>query len=450
MLVAPAIQGGGSIDVLIMGLKDSDRTVREQSIIELGKLKAGIRKAIPALLQVIRNDDEDLACSAYGAIWFSGLDKFDATESFLTRFETRPLSGGKATEMTIGMATTSIGYGARTRRVAPALGDILRQSKSEKISQSVFLALRRMDVRARGAIPGLREKLADPKTAPLAAEILFRLEPGDTSLHTQVVNYHIITLSNKNTDAFWQPAISDLGLLGPVAQKAVPVLTEIANSGRLAWNRKAAEVALKRINPGGKTDIDVLVALIGGADKDHRAIAMRELQRHGSAGSAAIPILVNKLTDPELKFLAASTLLYVTPIGTPIKKDVGLCLVERLEKEPNAAFDMYADVVRGLGRIGPDARDAIPILKNIVKSDRSATMRAEAGLALLRIERGNKADLQVLLKAANDSDRDVRSCALEELGKTKEAVQPLRRIRINVDRGTQQEIDQTLKELESK
>jgi HEAT repeat protein len=87
-------------------------------------------------------------------------------------------------------------------------------------------------------------------------------------------------------------------------------------------------------------------------------------------------------------------------------------------KSKNAGIRTAA--CREVGRIGAvrasDARDAIPLLLNMVKKDKDANPRKAAVDALGRIDPDPKEVVPVLLEALRDKDAGVRQAAATALG----------------------------------
>ena len=87
-------------------------------------------------------------------------------------------------------------------------------------------------------------------------------------------------------------------------------------------------------------------------------------------------------------------------------------------KSKNAG--VRASAAREIGRLGAvraaDAKEAIPLLLNIVKKDLEASTRKAAMEALARIDPDPKETVPVLLEALKDKNATVRQAAAEALG----------------------------------
>lgn len=161
----------------------------------------------------------------------------------------------------------------------------------------------------------------------------------------------------KDTDSdVRRAAAKELGELGPEAKTAVPDLIRVMRDKDLFVRRFAAE-ALGNVGPDAKKAIPALAAAMTDERKEVQIAAVDAL---GKIGSESIPALISALKDPN--------------------KDPGI----------------RRKAAQGLGKIGLQARGAVPALTDIVS--------------------GKAKGLKVAKKKGKGNDDDIRADAAIALG----------------------------------
>jgi HEAT repeat protein len=144
----------------------------------------------------------------------------------------------------------------------------------------------------------------------------------------------VAKLKDKDSDAR-RAAAKELGELGPEARDAVPELVKALRDRDLFVRRFAAE-ALGKIGPDAKSGVSALAAVM---NDERKEVQMAAVEALGRIGPASISALTSALKDPN--------------------KDPA---IRRL-------------AVQGLGKIGLQARGAVPALTDVltgkIKSPRS-------------------------------------------------------------------------------
>jgi HEAT repeat protein len=181
-------------------------------------------------------------------------------------------------------------------------------------------------------------------------------------------------------DAVHEGAATALGLIGPPAAPAAPVL-----AGALAHEcpavRLAAARALGRIGPEARVALPPLAALLVNDEGSMRSAAIEALPRidpdwEGVTDSeGALPILVARLQETGTRAAEAADALAL--IGAPATSS----LIQALASDASAVRQAAATT---LGRIGPPARYAVPALTAALK-DPHDRVREAAAQALARM-----------------------------------------------------------------
>lgn len=332
--------------------------------------------------------------------------------------------------------------------VVRALGD-----RDDEVRSEAFARLTGMTWRSDGATPRILAALPrdetgapDPSTSPALLE---KLGPAAVPL-----------LARRFETAPGPSTAAALGLFGPWAGEAVPALEKGLGSDNSDVRRECV-VALGRIGPGAKAAVPALAAVLG--DRDHsvrhrvppalariglespdvlRALARaprESLGREGpldalaAAGAPAVPHLAALLAekDPGVRAGAARALGKIGPAsGDAVpallgaveddNPDVGIAAAKALDAvgfDPRGVLRRLIDIakfgkeayprawsVRAIGRIGPEAAAAAPVLLDIVarKSDTPSTDDALYN-----------ASLETLARVAPGSARPVIARALK-------------------------------------
>lgn len=265
------------------------------------------------------------------------------------------------------------------------------------------------------AVPAVVKRLREASYAPLALEILRRMGPEATSATAELVRL----LAEPGMLPLQEICLT-LSAIHPDPQMAGPALIKLARDAAESTVRAAAIYALGRIedrqalnvvtqavesddplvrlaatwalvqldpqNPDYvKNAVPRLTAALERPEPRIRLQAARTLGQLGAAARAAIPALQKRVAeDPELevRIAAAAALAESGADAAPCVP----CLLE-LFNEPHA--DARRTVLYALGRIGPLAREAIPLLRREIQQGPAAD-RALAAWALLQVQPDQK------------------------------------------------------------
>ncbi|HKI35888.1 MAG TPA: HEAT repeat domain-containing protein [Gemmataceae bacterium] len=219
-----------------------------------------------------------------------------------------------------------------------------------------------------------------------------------------------LVLALKSKDATTRrKAANALGLAGADAKTAVPALVEALKDGDPQVRRYAAS-ALAAIGPPAVAPL--LKTAEGGADRQVRSLAYLALGEVRPADGDALRGLVRALKDPEkdIRAAAASALARLGVVAVPPLRQ--------------ALKDKDASAALALGQIGPPAVNAaIPDLVTALKDD-DKELRVAAHHALVRIGAPAVPALSAVLRGADLRGWYSISVALGKIGPDARAAVP--------------------------
>jgi HEAT repeat protein len=144
--------------------------------------------------------------------------------------------------------------------------------------------------------------------------------------------------------------------------------------------RAAAAWAISQIGPQAAPAIPALGKALADTDPRVRIQAALAFRAMGQAGVSGIPELIRALNDP-VDYVRASAVEGLGSMG-PAAHTAVKPLIERLQAKDEHGI-VLGRVAVALGDIGPDAKEALPVLEQAIKSHRLSTQAEEA---ILKIE----------------------------------------------------------------
>lgn len=248
---------------------------------------------------------------------------------------------------------------------APAIGPltIALGNEDRHIREGAMKALDRIgaltiELKVKRYIADLKDNVAEKYVRHNAVDALGNIGPAAKD----AVPYLIKMLKDEDTR---HVAVGTLGRIGPAAKDAVSFLVQTLDD-KSRHNREAAMNALDNI---GVLTIELKVKRYVADLKDNaaewyvRRNAASALGNIGPAAKDIVPILIETLKDKN-EDVCRDTVIALWKID-PTAKDVVLCLIGMLKDE-----DVCRDAVNAFGRIGyigPTAKEAVPILMEMLK-----------------------------------------------------------------------------------
>ena len=180
------------------------------------------------------------------------------------------------------------------------------------------------------------------------------------------VSVQVNKLKDKNP-AIRKAAARRLGEIGPEAKAAVPALVEALKDKDDESLREAALMSLIKINPNPKTVIPAFIEALKDTSRFVRYLAASALDRFGSEARAAVPNLIellsNKKEDVEVRREAARTL---GRIGSEAKPAVP-ALIEAL-KDADDSIRLYAAFSLDEIDLHASAAASLPVIVEVFKN----------------------------------------------------------------------------------
>lgn len=153
-----------------------------------------------------------------------------------------------------------------------------------------------------------------------------------------------------------------------------------------------------------KKDVEFLIEKLENGDLDDRDIAAGAVGRIGEPAQAAVPALIRVLED-EISWTRRNATGVLDPIEPSRSNQKPKGLSEEFRREM-----VRCGVTWALGKIGPPAIDAVPVLLLALK-DPDKTVRSNAAKSLGQIGKQDIALLPDLIRAMNDESWGVRVSA---------------------------------------
>jgi HEAT repeat protein len=290
--------------------------------------------------------------------------------------------------------------------------------RSSEAAQHASAALSRI---GRAAVPALAEALADEERDTrqvAAARVLGRIGAEAAAAVPTLTQ----ALRSEHTHVR-QAAAEALAGIGPAAAPAVPALADKLSDWSPAVRQATAE-ALGRVGPAADVAVPALIQLLSDREETARQAAVTALVR---IGPATVPLLLRLLTDPErderrhaerLKW-EAETLTWLGNMDVDAVRRESRKAVGNLNWYFQYARADWNDAVRQaaatvLGRLGPAARDAVPVLAQGL-ADPDPPFRRAAAQALGQIGAPAADALAALAAALADGNEGVRRATAEAL-----------------------------------
>jgi HEAT repeat protein len=428
--------GEPAVPALIDVLNGPNWEMRVCAAEVLSRIGPPARGAVASLIQAVgipdpRHERTTLVRHAIRALGRIGPDAKVAIPTLNRLLEKHDID-----EFDIVMALTDVGAPPCRRLV----NELLRDGDSYAASQLAWLG-----PKARETVPALRAVLADrrPQTRFSAAIAIAFIDPSAPEALPVLIEA-LKHLEDREIDVSHAPRA--LARLGPDAKAALPTLTGLVTKG---WDDPAVFKALVEIDPEGKECIPALVSALNQKDYHVVDLAAKCLGLLGARAKEAVPALTEVITrdfdedggitESQPQVSAAKAL---QRIGAPaisaiprlavalkyrrrVRSPVELADAAREELDCSAAA-AAADVlgsfgarataavpylieaakttekddenwavrkaaILALGRIGPDANVAIPVIRDVMKQlGRGLQSRPEVLIALYQLDPAGK------------------------------------------------------------
>lgn len=188
----------------------------------------------------------------------------------------------------------------------------------------------------------------------------------------------LIALLKHPERAISNEAVTALHKIGPAAAPAVPALTELVRTAR-PYEAEMAAFALEHLGPDAAAAVPALAERLGKRDGSSEVFIIAALGEIGPAAAAAAPALLAYLDSKPNPDMETRTLQALGRVGP------GAVAVPALTAQLNNADERCCGAAAyALGRIGPAAKDAVPVLTSL-RDDSRPSVRLLVRFALAKI-----------------------------------------------------------------
>lgn len=423
----------GAVPALVQALGRDDENVRWHAARTLGDFGPGAADAVPALTKAL--DDSSAKVQAYAAYALGSIGKAaePAVEKLIERaFDKDPLIR-RASLRGIRL------IGAPTEKTRPLFVKMLETGDRA----TVLATLQTIAEAGEVAIEPMREILKDEKLCHWACLVL--TEMGEKA--APAVPELTEVLKHQDPDVRMQALIT-LGTIGSAAAPAVPEIAKLLESDEFEAVRFSAAFALGSINHKDQASTKALVAAARSDKPILRAVSLWALARQNPDKLGVVAYAAKKLAegltsnDAELRTVAAKML---GQFGSH-PEIVGPALAKAMQDSDPRVVRHALDALATIGpkilpricealkdqrrrhfaaaliyRLGPQAAPAVPAiieaLQGLSASEEDVLFRRHAQLALAAIGPEAKDAIPLLIESLASDDLEVRGTACYALGK---------------------------------
>lgn len=337
----------GKLPQVVAALDDEDRVVRRYAVLALGEMRALGAPAVPRLLELL--DDPELRMSVLHAFLLMGKGAEAAAPAIARLLDHEdPAVRAKACD-------AFFSFGAAAAPAVPALARTCYDTDTA-LARSALRVLGRIGRAAAPAAPYLAELgEADSSLTPFTSSTLQAIGAGaplpppprpedETALVEQ--------MANPEKEAAGRAAFQ-LGRLRPQGGPALRALRRALGSPR-RYVRRHAALALVRC---GQASIPVFIDALANGGVAERRLASDSLGKVGFVPGLQLEPMLRALDDPD-PFVRSRVASALGMAGRAAARAVPALV--RLARSADESVANCA--IWSLGRMGPDASPAVPVL----------------------------------------------------------------------------------------
>ncbi len=394
-LAAMGAKAAEAVPTLAKSLGDADPLVRGQAAHALGQIGTTDNKVLNELGKLIADPDLRVRRATVAA-WRNLRPGPKVSIPILVKVLEDVQPNAKVEAL---MAISEAG-----RDAVPALIEAL---KNDKARYWACIALGSIGKDAAEAIPALVAELKcdEPQVRMQAAMALTEIGPGDSATIAALLPL----LADSEYSARYAATFA-MTKIGPAAKAATAQLKR--NLGDKDTFLVAVSAwALARVNDKDSASMDAAVAKLVAALKDEeqrtRLIAVKALFDLQPPAERVAPALAEALHDSDPEVLHNVIDALATHAEAAVPRAIDALKNEKLR----------VPAIMLLRRLGPKAKDAVPALVSLVKSNRDSALRHEIIDALEAIGAASDQAVPTLIELLGDEDVEVQRGATFALGK---------------------------------
>jgi HEAT repeat protein len=411
--VGPA--AADAVPVLAKALSDADPDVRREAAAALGRIGACWEMALPALAGALRDPNAGVRREAAEAVGRAGAAAKPAVSALVACLADRESVVREQAAWALGR------IGPAAHRARQALQKLLRDDQSLDVRRAAAVALGDIGPAARAAAPTLLEAAFSPflDLSSPAADALAKVrpDPAETAAHWErmllACDGRRDEVIVEQTQRLLRRGILDLG-------RVVMFLRRIQEPGGRPLDRRArvrAALILASLDPGAEAAVPGLVR--GFRDPATRARVKATLVRLGQAAVHPLCGLAED-ADPRVRAEALDTLARLQP---PPRGVLPLLVARLIDRDPEVAKraeDLLARITPRPRALPPGDLQRLDRLleqlgRPLAKEEHCRSLYELSFFQHVDFNRVGR-EVQALVLALKDRDRDVRLVAAYALG----------------------------------
>jgi HEAT repeat protein len=379
-------KAGPALRVAADALLEEDASIRRAAVQALGSMTTDATLALRLLGEALFDADSGVGHEAVTALGKKGPAAKAAVPELIGALS--EASGANAADIAWVLGR----MGADAKDAVPALIRVVEKDRYVNVRGEAIRALGRIGPAAKDAVPAIVARLTDfpggRRHAIKALVVLGRQAPEAVvpALAAALAKPH--RGSNEHDDeGNHLGALAVLVQLGQQGKAAVPVLSALlADRKAHPFLRVAAAEALWRVDGQTKVAVEALVKVLrestwshGWGSQTPHGRAAEVLDRMGPAAKQALPELEKllKSADRHEQHAAAGALWSVGgPATAEAVLPVLITLLEAKDLRPPANWVSRSrhrpEVLQKLGRMGPAAKKAVPLILRVMKEEEDA------------------------------------------------------------------------------
>lgn len=390
-------------------LKDENAQVRALAAERLVSLGGEAKAAIPALVEALRDSDRKVRNHSVVALghlwWYWGARGPEAETAVPALIELLLKDDDRYTRREAAYALARIGQ--RAKAAIPALTQALND-REETVRKYAGYALNDIGKADPLDVPTLVSRFKD-KDVQVREEAAERLLSQDEEVRRAALPALLEGIKDSNRKVRINSVMALNNLFGrergPEVEAVVRAMMELLKRDADDGVRWSAVNVLDDIGPEARAAVPLLIEALGEEESRNRCSAARALGQIGSDSKEAAPTLIKMLKDPdaEVRYSAAIALGQIG-IG---KDDAISVLLDDLKSDD---YGVRSQAAYGLQTFGPAAGAGAPLLAGMLRETEPSS-RYRAASALGEIGPAAKTTVPALLRSLNDSAEYVRVAA---------------------------------------
>jgi HEAT repeat protein len=325
--------------------------------------------------------------------------------------ETKPPGPAKADRLVARLAPAPFPRSDKKVDEEVALWIKLLNSDKRPVRFQAMAALGEMGARAKRAVPALMKILQTDKDGAIRVGAATALGQIGPAAKDAVVTLVELLLDEERYDLA-STAARSLGMIGPGARSAVPALRRALKSNITSITYNGAW-ALGEIGEAARVAVPDLLDLLDNVNPDIKAtaaVSLWRIEKHADA----VPALIKHLDDKNA-LGRGSVALGLAEIGPGAKAAVPALLRASKADDPNDSLTAVRSAY-ALWKVSKH-KEAIPTLIEMLRKDKSGTVRSHAAMWLGFIGGDAKEAIPALTAALKDTGPWVSSSAAAALKK---------------------------------